>query len=130
MPRGLIGTVPLVPRGRDGDRVRVFSRNGSDWTDRVPMIAEAIARLRVKSVTLDVEGVVCRADGVSDFDRLRAAVGLGSREAFLNAFDLLELDGESMRPYESHVRRATLGSAIKRAGPGEAWAPGTRFGRN
>jgi bifunctional non-homologous end joining protein LigD len=104
---------------RDGDRVRVYSRNGRDWTDRVPLIAEALAKLRVKSVTLDGEGVVCRSDGVSDFDRLRAAVGrLGSRDAFLYAFDLLELDGENMRPYEWHVRRATLRSLVKRAGPG------------
>jgi bifunctional non-homologous end joining protein LigD len=67
---------------RDGERVRVFSRNGHDWTDRVPLIAEALAKLRVKSVTLDGEGVVCRPDGVSDFDRLRAAVGrVGSRDA-------------------------------------------------
>jgi bifunctional non-homologous end joining protein LigD len=104
---------------RDGDRVRVFSRNGRDWTDRVPLIAEAIGKLRVKSVTLDGEGVVCRPDGVTDFDRLRAAVGrLGSRDAFLYAFDLLELDGENMRLYEWHVRRTTLRSLIKRAGAG------------
>jgi len=104
---------------RDGERVWVFSRNGRDWTDRVPLIAEALAKLRVTSVTLDGEGVVCRSDGVSDFDRLRAAVGrLGSRDAFLYAFDLLELDGENMRPYEWHVRRATLRSLVKRAGPG------------
>jgi ATP-dependent DNA ligase len=45
---------------RDDERVRVFSRNGRDWTDRVPLIAEALANLRVKSVTLDGEGVVCR----------------------------------------------------------------------
>jgi bifunctional non-homologous end joining protein LigD len=32
---------------RDGDRVRVFSRNGPDWTDRVPLIADALAKLRV-----------------------------------------------------------------------------------
>src|SRR6476620_12239263 len=65
---------------REGDRVRVFSRRGNDYTDRGPRIAEALASLRVKSVTLDGEGVVCGADGVSDFDRLRAAVGrLGSR---------------------------------------------------
>src|SRR6516162_6242537 len=104
---------------READRVRVFSRNGRDWTDRVPLIAEALAKLRVKTVTLDGEGVVCRPDGVSDFDRLRAAVGrLGSRDAFLYAFDLLELDGENMRPYEWHVRRATLRSLLKRVGPG------------
>jgi bifunctional non-homologous end joining protein LigD len=70
-------------------------------------------------MTLDGEGVVCRPDGVTDFDRLRAAVGrLGSRDAFLYAFDLLELDGENMRLYEWHVRRATLRSLIKRAGAG------------
>jgi ATP-dependent DNA ligase len=72
---------------RDGDRVRVFSRCGSDYTDRVPLIAEALTKLRLKSVTIDGEGVVCRPDGVSDFDRLRAMVGrMGSREAFLYAF--------------------------------------------
>ena len=104
---------------RDGDRVRVFSRRGHDWTDRVPLIAKPLAALRVKSVTLDGEGVVCREDGVSDFDRLRAAVGrMGSRDAFLYAFDLLEIDGEDLRPYEWQVRRATLRSLIKRAGPG------------
>jgi bifunctional non-homologous end joining protein LigD len=74
----------------DGERVRVLSRNGRDWTNRVPMIAEALAALKLKSVTIDGEGVVCRPDGVSDFDRLRSAVGrLGSRDAFLYAFDLL-----------------------------------------
>jgi formylmethanofuran dehydrogenase subunit D len=104
---------------RDGERVRVFSRRGHDWTDRVPLIAEALAKLRVRSVTIDGEGVVCRQDGVSDFDRLRAAVGrLGSRDAFLYAFDLLEMDGEDLRRHEWHVRRATLRSLIKCAGPG------------
>ena len=29
---------------RDGDRVRVFSRPGYDWTDRVPTIAEFVKR--------------------------------------------------------------------------------------
>ena len=104
---------------RDGDRVRVFSRRGNDYTDRVPLIAEALAKLRVKSVTLDGEGVVCRPDGVSDFDRLRAAVGrLGSRDAFLYAFDLLEINGNDLRPYEWEVRRATLASLLRRAGDG------------
>ncbi len=74
---------------RDRDRVRIFSRRGHDWTDRVPAIAEALQSLRVKSVTLDGEGVVCGEDGVTDFDRLRAAVGrMGSRDAFLYVFGM------------------------------------------
>ena len=104
---------------RDGDRVRVFSRRGNDYTDRVPLIAEALAKLLVKSVTLDGEGVACRPDGVSDFDRLRAAVGrVGSRDAFLYAFDLLELNGDDLRPYEWQVRRATLTSLLRKARDG------------
>ena len=51
----------------------MFSRRGNDYTDRVPLIAEALAKLRVKSVTLDGEGVVCGPNGVSDFDRLRVS---------------------------------------------------------
>ena len=40
-------------------------------------------------MTIDGEGVVCGPDGVTDFDRLRAAMGRkGSRQAFLYAFDV------------------------------------------
>jgi hypothetical protein len=63
--------------------------------------------------------VVCREDGVSDFDKPRAAVGrLGSRDAFLYAFDLLEIDGENLRRCEWQVRRATLRSLLKKSNPG------------
>jgi bifunctional non-homologous end joining protein LigD len=104
---------------RVGDRMRVFSRQGHDWSDRVPLIAEAIAALQAKSVTLDGEGVVCRPDGVSDFDLLRAAVGRkGSRAAFLMAFDLLELDGADLRHEPWETRRATLQSLLRKSGKG------------
>ncbi len=59
---------------RDGDRVRLFTRRGHDWTDRVPRIAEAFAALPVTSATIDGEAVVCDPAGVSDFDRLRGAL--------------------------------------------------------
>ena len=46
-----------------------------------------------RPVTLDREVVICGADGVSQFDRMRAVFGRrGSREAFLYAFDILELE--------------------------------------
>jgi bifunctional non-homologous end joining protein LigD len=100
---------------RDGDRVRVFSRRGNDYTDRVPAIAEALRSLHVKSVTLDGEGVVCDANGVTDFDRLRASVSrMGSRDAFLYAFDLLEINGTDLRRDAWQVRRATLMSLLRK----------------
>jgi ATP-dependent DNA ligase len=70
---------------RDGERVRVFSRHGKDWTDKVPAIAEAMLALPVSSVALDGEGVVCDDRGVTDFERLRSALAgrAGSRAAFL-----------------------------------------------
>ena len=43
---------------REGDHVRVFSRHGNDYTDRVPRIANALASLRVKSVTIDGEATL------------------------------------------------------------------------
>ena len=83
------------------------------------MIAEALEALRVGSITLDGEGVVCGQEGVSDFDRLRSAVSrLGSRDAFLYSFDLLEIGGEDLGAYEWHVRRATLRSLLKKSKPG------------
>jgi ATP-dependent DNA ligase len=38
---------------RDGRRVRVFSRHGKDWTDKVPAIVAAMRVLPVTSATLD-----------------------------------------------------------------------------
>ena len=83
---------------REGNRIRVFSRRGNDYTDRVPRIVDTFARLPAASVTLDGEGVACGPDGVTDFELLRAALGRpAKREVFLYAFDLLELDGRDMR---------------------------------
>jgi ATP-dependent DNA ligase len=78
---------------RDGDRARVFSRGGHDWSKQLPAIVAAMQALPVTSVTIDGEGVICGPDGRSDFDAMRAVFSRqGSGEAFLFAFDLLELE--------------------------------------
>jgi bifunctional non-homologous end joining protein LigD len=105
---------------RDGDRVRVFSRNAKDWTDKVPLIIEAMLALPGNSVTLDGEGVICDDRGVTDFERLRTALASrdGSRSVFLFAFDLLALDGEDLRRHPWEIRRATLTGLLRKARPG------------
>jgi bifunctional non-homologous end joining protein LigD len=99
---------------RDRDHLGVFSRRGHDWTERVPAIARALALLPVASVTIDGEGVACGPDGVTDFERMRAAVGRkGSRDAFLYAFDLLELDGVDLRREPWSERRWRLAKLLR-----------------
>jgi bifunctional non-homologous end joining protein LigD len=80
---------------REGARVRCFTRNGHDWADRFPAIVDAARRLRAKSFLIDGEAVVCRPDGLSDFDALRK--GRRGHEVTLAAFDLIELQGEDLR---------------------------------
>jgi ATP-dependent DNA ligase len=57
---------------RDGDRVRLFTRNGYDWTGRYPWIVESARRNRTRHFVLDGEAVVLRVDGVADFDALHS----------------------------------------------------------
>jgi bifunctional non-homologous end joining protein LigD len=55
---------------RDGDRVRLFTRNGYDWTKRYPLIVEAACRIKTKQFVIDGEAVLLGVDGISDFDGL------------------------------------------------------------
>jgi ATP-dependent DNA ligase len=73
---------------RSGDRARVFTRRGFDWSERYPIIVEALQSLRVKSATIDGEAVWCGTDGMPDFDKLQLRAY--DHQVFLYAFDLLE----------------------------------------
>ncbi|MBV8511350.1 MAG: hypothetical protein JO289_14420, partial [Xanthobacteraceae bacterium] len=86
-------------------QVRIYSRGGHDWSERLPGIAKALLALPVRSTVLDGEGVICGPDGKSDFDAMRACFSRqGAPEAFLYAFDVLELDGQDMA--QGHGRPA------------------------
>jgi ATP-dependent DNA ligase len=56
---------------RDGDSVRLYSRNAIDWTDRLPAIAKGAALLKARSFTIDGEAVVVGPNGLTDFEALR-----------------------------------------------------------
>ena len=60
---------------RQGGRVRLFTRRGFDWSHRFPLIVEAAGALRVNSISIDGEAVVCGDDG----RRSGVALGRGYR---------------------------------------------------
>jgi bifunctional non-homologous end joining protein LigD len=97
---------------KSGDRVRIYTRGGADWTGRYPLIVEAARALNVKSALMDGEGVICGPDGVANFDRLHAKVF--DHEAVLYAFDLLEHDGDDLRPLPLSDRKLRLQRLLDR----------------
>ena len=52
---------------RDGDRVRLLTRNGHDWTGRYPWIAESALKNLHQQFVIDGEAVILGVDGISDF---------------------------------------------------------------
>ena len=101
---------------RDPVGIRLLTRRGNDWSDRYPLIVEAVNHLKVRSCLIDGEVVCCDERGLAIFATLRQRRNEAS--AFLYAFDLLELDGADMRREPIEVRKATLASILRRSRPG------------
>jgi len=101
---------------REGERARLFTRRGYDWTGRYPAIATTAAKLRASSFILDGEAVVCGPNGVAIFDALHRHGTVS--DAMLYAFDLLEFDGEDLRtlPLGDRKKRLARLLARRRAG--------------
>ena len=81
-----------------GDRVRLTSRNGKDWTAAFPEIVEAVRTLPVTEALLDGEIAVVLADGRTSFQALQNAMSNTDARASLTyfVFDVLFLDGTSL----------------------------------
>jgi bifunctional non-homologous end joining protein LigD len=80
---------------RNGDRVRLITRNGYDWTKRYPWIVESALKNRMKQFVIDGEAVVLGVDGISDFDAPHS--GKHDDEVQFCAFDQLAGGGDNMR---------------------------------
>jgi bifunctional non-homologous end joining protein LigD len=96
---------------RDAKGVRLFTRNGYDFTARFPKIVDAVASLSVRSCVVDGEAIVVDERGLSVFDALRFR--FCDHAAVLCAFDLIELDGEDLRWVPLEDRKQTLGDLIR-----------------
>ena len=95
---------------REGTGVRCFTRGGYDWTERFPAIVDAAKRLRPPSFLIDGEVVICRPDGMSNFDALW--FGLRAHEVTLAAFDLIELQADDLRNEPLGSRKQRLAKIL------------------
>jgi bifunctional non-homologous end joining protein LigD len=88
--------------------VRLFTRNGKDWTHRFPALAEALAGLDVASCVVDGEVAVLDADGVTSFQALQNVLRRSAGTLLYYLFDLLEHDGQDLRSEPLSVRKEIL----------------------
>jgi ATP-dependent DNA ligase len=98
---------------RRGRNTRLYSRNGHNFADRFPLIAEAIEAFPVRSCVVDGEAIVCGKGGLAVFELIRGHAT--NAVAVLCAFDLLEVNGADLRrePLEPPHSRARLRNFVR-----------------
>jgi len=93
----------------DGDDIRLFTRNGHDWSAKMPGHLAALRALGVDSAWLDGEMVVNDEHGVADFQALQNAFDTEHDEQITYyLFDLLFLGGHDLRQVALQDRREAL----------------------
>jgi bifunctional non-homologous end joining protein LigD len=112
---------------KDGDKVRLYSRRGNDFTRKFAKIATAVSKINSSAVAsakgqatsfiLDGEAVAVDAKGKPSFQMLqnRASFPPGWSLAYY-AFDLLHLDGQDLKDRPLGERRAILEKLLPNSG--------------
>lgn len=102
---------------KSGDKVRLYSRRGNDFTKKFTRIAKQVANIKADSFVIDGEAVVVDECGVPSFQMLqnRASLSGGWALAYY-AFDLLNLNGKDLMGYPLKDRRALLEKLLGNSG--------------
>jgi len=97
----------IVASVADGG-TRLWSRNAIEWTHKVPELAAAISKLKLRSAQLDGEMIVLR-DGRDDFNALQSRLSAETKEpAVYVLFDIPHLNGQSLRAVPLIKRKQIL----------------------
>lgn len=106
-----------------GDEVRVYTRNGKDWTGKLAPLAQAVAALDLPACLIDGEIVAYDGRGNPDFSTLQQVLKRGhgaqttSDKLAFHAFDLLELNGEDLTKSPNIERKERLEALLAAAKP-------------
>jgi bifunctional non-homologous end joining protein LigD len=97
----------------DGNKVRLLTRHGLDWTARFRGIADALAELGLGSALIDGEIVVEDDGGITNLSHLQMDLQSGRRDRFRYfTFDLLYCDGYDLTKASLIDRKDLLGEII------------------
>ncbi len=102
-----------------GGKVRLWSRNGVEWTERVPQIGSSVGSLGATSLRLDGELVALApkkgSSRGSDFNALQSALsGTGDAELRYVVFDVLHVDGNHLVDVALEDRKRVLAALLAR----------------
>ncbi|WP_454690140.1 DNA ligase D [Achromobacter aloeverae] len=108
----------ILARIDNGD-VRLYTRNGNDWTGRLPHLARALAKLPISDGWLDGEIIVPDDEGRPDFQALQNAFDSDRTKGIVYyLFDAPYLSGRDLRGVPLEERRGWLAKVLAR-GPGD-----------
>ncbi len=97
--------------------VRLFTRNGKDWTGKLPELQKALAALKLKSTWLDGELTASGDNDAPDFQRLQNAFeGAATAALAYTVFDLPFHAGRDLRELPLSERRAQLETLLQEHG--------------
>ncbi|WP_375762754.1 non-homologous end-joining DNA ligase [Bradyrhizobium sp. B025] len=94
------------------EAVKVLTRRGHDWTNRLKKVADAAWHIKAGSAIVDGEVVVPAADGTTDFSVLQNELKGRATSIVLVAFDLLYLNGRDLRKLPLFQRKTELKKII------------------
>ncbi|MFU0504088.1 ATP-dependent DNA ligase [Pseudaminobacter sp. NGMCC 1.201702] len=100
---------------KDEAGVRVFTRNGYDWSSKFWPIALEARTLPCTSAIIDGEMIVTDEKGASHFPSLPEAIRTQPSRLVFVAFDILHMDGEDMRGKPLLERRTALWKLVQPA---------------
>lgn len=102
-----------------GSEVRVYTRNGHDWTDKFGVILDPLRTLTKGSALLDGEIVAIDQKGRTNFSMLKTGIGAGL-PLQLYAFDIFEMDGTDLTDLPLVERKARLETLLGERKPSDA----------
>ncbi len=95
--------------------VRLFTRSGNDWTDKLASVADAIKALGLRSTWLDGELTATGDNGAPDFQRLQNAFDRAATTGLIyTVFDLPVYAGRDLREEPLLKRRAALEALVQK----------------